>query len=355
MNTKNIILVALALGSITLAAADTLSVTLPKNQRKYTGKEPMTFTLTLDAPADKASVNFSFRNLDMFLNGKTSIELKPSADKKVFTATIDKLENCSAPSMTRRAVQPSAYVGFTPVVTRGGKAVTGKKITPKFYFHLDQQVSDVFVAGIATQGDGKFGESFTSGSQITLGALQKFKFNPNKGTIEFFVFLPTTLSKKESILFFTQGGNPWSYHMISLLPNSRKISYVAYSYGSKANVVRMKKDFYADDFVHIMATWDIDANKMELFVDGKSIGTAPYTKPCGGNKGAATFGGRFHFVKNTVNIISPCQLALDEVRISGVVRKPEVPTKPYTVDKDTYVLLHFDGTEFLKDSVPDQK
>lgn len=352
MNTKNIILAALALGSITLAAADTLSVTLPKKRNKYTGKEPITFTLKLDAPADKASVNFSFRNHPLYLNGKTSIELKPSADKKVFTATIDKLENYGAPSLVRRSAQPSAYFGFTPVVTRADKTVTGKKVQPKFYFNLDQQISDIFVVGTVAQGDGKFGESFTSGSQVTLGAIHQYDFNPNKGTIEFFVFLPTTLSKNESILYFTQGGKTWSYHAITLLPNSRKLSYMTYSYGSKANAIRMKKDLYIDDFVHVMATWDIDAKKMELFVDGKSVGTAPYTKPCGGKKSSSTFGGRYHFVKGAVNIISSCQLAMDELRISGVVRKPEVPAKPYAVDKDTYVLFHFDGKEFLKDSVP---
>lgn len=344
----------LAIGAMTLAAADTLTVTLPKKQRAYTGKEPMTFTLKLDKPADKAQVKFTFRNQPLYLNGVTSIDLKPSADKKVFTATINKLNNCFASSLLRRSGTPSVYVQFTPVVTRGGKATPGKRINPKFYLKLDQNVSDVMVSGIATQGDGKFGEAFCSGGKKTMGAFQKFKFNPHKGTIEFMLFMPQTISQGDGVVMFIQGGSPWSYHTINISPRSRKLTYMTYN-GQKAHAIRTKKDIYEDDFIHVMATWDTGAKKMELFINGKSAGTALYDKPCGGTTASASFGGRIHYHKGTATTIASCQIALDEVRISGVVRKPVVPTKAYTVDNDTYVLLHFDGKEFLKDSAPNRK
>jgi len=74
---------------------------------------------------------------------------------------------------------------------------------------------------------------------------------------------------------------------------------------------------------------------MALVVDGKlSAPVAPYR--------ATACKGR-DFLAGWPNVGLGSFGAIDEIRLSRIVRKPAVQKQPYATDKNTLLLLHFDG------------
>lgn len=92
---------------------------------------------------------------------------------------------------------------------------------------------------------------------------------------------------------------------------------------------------------HIAARWSAKDGKLQLSLDGKSVGTTKYVKTrCSGAHRFAIGGttGTFGTWGDGGNSWG----LMDEFRLSKILRPPSLPTKAPTPDKDTLLLLHFD-------------
>ena len=185
---------------------------------------------------------------------------------------------------------------------------------------------------------GKFGGAIQDWCSI---GIKDHAFNDEQGTMECFI---CAAGKEEGpptggILF--RIGDDKNGHYIYNVGDPAALSYETYVNGqaSKIRVPEVWKKL-GPGWHHLMATWDAAAGKAELFLDGKSMGTAPYTK-------ASCAGSPYFGIRGDTNNIPNAWGPLDEVRLSKVVRKPVVPTEPYQTDDDTLALLHFDEPSYL--------
>jgi hypothetical protein len=92
---------------------------------------------------------------------------------------------------------------------------------------------------------------------------------------------------------------------------------------------------------HVRATHSAAANRIELFVDGKSQGAAPYRKTSVGQ--SPLFVGGFFADHNEQKdpVLQPLKGVIDELRVSKSVRQG-VPAGPFTADEHTTFLSHLD-------------
>lgn len=328
-----------------LAVADALTVE-PKILEEQT---PVKIVLTLETPADSAFLELKSYQLPFYLNQSNRILLSPSADRKTFAAEVTpetfyhQLYGAGKPN-------GAGAIEAIPVVTRGGKEERLKTVHPWTQIKmlsLPQKVNGV-VGGL-----GKFGKGLCFVGEEAMAAVNQVPFNAEKGTIEAWVFLPLMLKKEGAIVWFIQradGSRPWSYHQLTVPANSRKVQYLTYN-GQPRNAVGwvLSKEITGEDWVHIAAVYDLAAGKMELFVNGESQGTAPYTVPCGGAKGDLNIGARIHNISlNTSKFIGGCQMQLDDLRISNTVRPGTVPAKALEKDEATLLLLGSDGGDYIR-------
>ncbi len=342
MKTK-LLTLSLSLGMLG-AMADTLTV---QPQKILAEQTPSKITLTLDQPADSATLELRSYKRPFHLNGSDQIVLKPSDDKKTFTAEL-KPESFYHPVYNAGRVNGAGAIEVIPVVTRSGKTERLKA------FHPWETLKITALPQKANQvktGYGKFGKALSFDGKDAMAAVNQVAFHDQKGTMEAWVFLPLMLTKSNTILWFLQSadGSPWRYHQLSVPANSRKVEYMTYNGETQNPVSRItSKEITGEDWVFLAATYDLAAKKMELFVNGESQGTAPYTVPCGGKRGDLNIGARIHNAGDTVKFIQPTQMMIDDLRISDTLRGKTVPSKPLEADANTLLLLNADGTDQMK-------
>jgi hypothetical protein len=196
---------------------------------------------------------------------------------------------------------------------------------------------------------GKFGEGLSFNGKKDMLRLKKIPFNPKKGTIEAWVFLPMLLDTKYNsvIMFIDRHPStkvPWSYHWLAMA-SGRRIKYVIYKSGEAKSTYEMSsKSIASEDWVYIAVTYDITQNKMELFVNGVKQASGKYPFDAGSDICYLSIGSRIHNKVGGYDVIFPCQMLIDEIRISTIIRKiNDIPKAPFTVDKNTALLLNFDG------------
>ena len=326
-----------------LAVADTLVI----EPQTLNEQIPVKVTLTLDAPADSAYLELKSYQRPFHLNGSDRINLTPSSDKKTFTAEF-KPESFYHPVYAAGKTNGGGALETTPVITRGGKVERLKTTVP---WKQLKMLSIPMKANQVLGSTGKFGKALSFDGRNAMAAVNQVPFNSDRGTIEAWVFLPLMQKKESAIIWFIQSadGSPWRFHQLTVPANSRKVHYLTYN-GAPGNAVSQitSKEITSEDWVHIAVTYDLAAKKMELFVNGESQGTAPYTIPCGGRKGALNIGARIHNTGNTYQFIGGCQMQLDDLRISDTVRPKAVPEKALEKDANTLLLLGFDGADYMK-------
>ena len=314
-----------------------------------TGKNKIRLELTLDDPVDQASVEFCELpdSRKMYINGKTSVLLNATGSDKKIWRTDFTIENYYAPSFKSGKEINEGGIGFIPVTTPANRRLPMIKnnwvFKPEGYLML---------GGIPKQSIGKFNQGLGFNGDIDMAAVNQFSFNPESGTIEAWVFLPMQNTKVNSVIMFIDSKDigPWSYHLIQTLANSRKIQYMIYR-GNEAKTVRVitSEEILTSDWTHVAATFDLNRGEMELFVNGKSQGKADYPFPVGGKTADLNIGGRIHNKNNDYQFILPCQMLIDEVRVSIKAREIKcVPDAPFNPDSDTALLMHFDGDNYLK-------
>jgi len=184
---------------------------------------------------------------------------------------------------------------------------------------------------------GKFGQAQEfAGAQVIPAS--DFMFDDDAGTMEAWVWIPAEKFEKHGTILRLDSGDPWTYHIIQRDANSSCISYVSWD-SKKGHGCRSGE--LAEGWHHVVGTHDAAAGKMELFIDGQSVGTSDYVKTsCRGTHvgigGYAVGGG---------GQVGNCFVGkIDEVRLTDDVRTPTSGAGggPYEPDAHTLLLMHLD-------------
>jgi len=184
---------------------------------------------------------------------------------------------------------------------------------------------------------GKFGRACECDGKTAAASIAEPGFNDEVGTLEAWVWMPAATSEKHGTILRLDGADPWTYHIVQRDMNSSAITYTTYD-GKEVHWIGSPP--LAEGWHHLVATHDLAAGKTELFVDGKSVGAAPYVKStC--SRAPLNLGG---LPSDTGSLGNPFVGLIDEVRVSKVVRNvtQDAGGGPYTPDADTSVLRHFD-------------
>ncbi len=184
---------------------------------------------------------------------------------------------------------------------------------------------------------GKFGNALRFDGRGNVLVVPDCGFSDEAGTMEAWVWLPAENQKKHGTILRLDGAKPWTYHIVQRLPNSRQIGYSVYD-GAAGSTIRSEE--LAEGWHHVMATHSRADERIELFIDGVSQGTARFTRS---NCGGAALG--IGALPSTPPVNNPFRGIVDEVRISAVVRPPSSTGGPYATDSRTTLLLHFDEAD----------
>lgn len=184
---------------------------------------------------------------------------------------------------------------------------------------------------------GKFGQAqeFSGGQMIEA---TNFDFDDARGTMEAWVWLPAAKPERHGTILRLDSGDPWTYHIIQRDAGSSVISYVTWD-GKKGHGCRSGE--LTEGWHHVVGTHDAEAGRMELFIDGVSVGRSDYVKTdCRGvhvGIGAYSHGsGRLAG--------NPFIGRIDEVRLTNDLRTPSAAATggPYQPDAGTLLLMHLD-------------
>ena len=184
---------------------------------------------------------------------------------------------------------------------------------------------------------GKFGRAFQCDGEKTALVVNDPGFSDEAGTLEAWIWMPAEVpAAKDGTILRLDGSTPWTYHIVQRDAKTSSIRYVTYD-GMNGHGITSPP--LTEGWHHVVATHDLLAAKMELFVDDKSVGTAPYVKTtC--SHAALDIGG---IASDTGSTGNPFRGLIDEVRVSTGVRAPaDRAGGPYAPDADTTVLYHFD-------------
>lgn len=185
--------------------------------------------------------------------------------------------------------------------------------------------------------EGRFGKAQEfAGNQMIQAS--DFEFNDDAGTMEAWVWIPADKPEKHGTILRLDSGDPWTYHIIQRDGGTSCISYTSWD-SQKGHGLRSGE--LAEGWHHVVGTHDGAAGKMELFIDGVSVGQTDYVKTsCKGTHvgiGAYSFPGAV--------LAGNCFVGkIDEVRITGDVRTPQTGAAggPYEPDARTLLLMHLD-------------
>ncbi|MEN6642979.1 MAG: DUF4838 domain-containing protein [Armatimonadia bacterium] len=199
----------------------------------------------------------------------------------------------------------------------------------------DTAEKEVGVTPESVAGKHGKGQKFSGGQVIEL---RDVDFDDECGTLEAWVWMPKEVPAKHATIIRMDGGNPWTYHIIQRDLNSSRISYTTYD-GKRGHGLASGE--LAEGWHHVVGTHDLKSGKMELFIDGKSVGTTDYVKTtCQGAQIGIGGIGR----GDSAVIGNPFIGVIDEVRITRDVRTPMAGAAggPYEADAQTLALMHLE-------------
>jgi hypothetical protein len=186
---------------------------------------------------------------------------------------------------------------------------------------------------------GKWGKALFFDGKTTILDIPKSGFSDAEGTLECWVLMDGSASG--TILRVSSpgiGGIPrvriGKDHVI-LLREGNKIRYSSIADGKESALVSQP---IPAGWHHVMATHSTALGKIELFIDGQSQGTAPYTPTLLANE--TLYVGAFRGSP----LWTPLKGVIDEIRISKVARPAGIPSAPFAKDAETTLLLHCDGS-----------
>ena len=176
--------------------------------------------------------------------------------------------------------------------------------------------------------------------------MEETGFDDRQGTMEAWVqvggFNTNGYWHGRGLLFEIESLKPATGHRVYLKPDfSKKVLIPIYETwtGGKTNVAKGAPIPAppANRWYHIAASWGIESSNgvaMGLFVNGESSGRPANYVPTLCKDRVYTAG----HPSKTMSGFG----AIDEIRLSSIVRKPALQDKPYAADANTLLLLHFD-------------
>jgi hypothetical protein len=194
---------------------------------------------------------------------------------------------------------------------------------------------------------GKWGKALSFDGKNTILDIPQSGFQDAEGTLECWVLMDGSASG--NILRLARdglGGTPGfrngaKDHVI-LQREGNAIRYRSIADGKESALVSQP---ISEGWHHVMATYSTASGKIELFIDGQSQGTAPYTPTLLAN--GTLYVGAFRPINipgKQEMLWTPLKGVIDEIRISKVVRPAGIPSAPFANDAETSLLLHCDGS-----------
>lgn len=187
---------------------------------------------------------------------------------------------------------------------------------------------------------GKWGKALSFDGKNTILDIPKSGFHDAEGTLECWVLMDGSASGNilrvsSSELGGIAGVRNGARDHVVLLRQGNTIRYRSISDGKESALVSQP---ISAGWHHVMATHSTASGKIELFIDGQSQGTAPYTPTLLAN--ATLYVGAFRGSP----LWTPLKGVIDEIRISKVARPSGIPSEPFSKDEETALLLHCDGS-----------
>ena len=217
------------------------------------------------------------------------------------------------------------------------------RFAPDTVVLLGRDASRVVKDGGFTRAEGRFGKAWQLDGQRSVLSVAGPGFDDAVGSLEAWIWMPAEVQpNKHGTILRLDGDDPWTYHIVQRDMNSSSISYTTYD-GSAGHGIASPP--LTEGWHHVLATHDLGAGKTELFIDGRSVGTAPYVRTtC--RRATLNVGG---LSSDSGAAGNPFRGLIDEVRLSKVVRRVAADGGggPYTLDAATAVLLHYDEAEGL--------
>lgn len=209
------------------------------------------------------------------------------------------------------------------------------RFAPQTVVLLGRDATDRRLAEGFGRAPGKYGRAWQCDGRNSVLSLADARFSDEQGTLEAWVWLPAAQQAgKHGTILRMDGGGPWTYHIIQRDMDSSRLSYATYD-GQSVRAVASPP--LAEGWHHVVGTHSLASGKSELFVDGTSVGTAPYVRTtCRGVP--LNVGG----LPGETGVGNPFRGLIDEVRVTSDVRPPTGAAGPYTADSATTVLLHCD-------------
>ncbi|MFH0797736.1 MAG: DUF4838 domain-containing protein [Candidatus Omnitrophota bacterium] len=199
----------------------------------------------------------------------------------------------------------------------------------------------VAVSGKPQWVEGKFGKALAFDGTNDALAVKDSGFTDDKGTMDAWVNFAAAANDGGTI--FRLDGEPWTYHIVHRQGNS--INYISYESknGTSGNVMSAP---LTEGWHHVVATHDAKAGKMELFIDGRSQGTANYVQTTCRNRTLWIGGGAAAIGEKIGNAFAGL---IDEVRVSAAVIAPASgwAVTPCAVDDNIVALLRFNAGKGL--------
>ena len=133
------------------------------------------------------------------------------------------------------------------------------------------------------RGEGRFGRALEFDGRRDVMIIDKPGFRDEAGTLEAWVWLPAEKQPDcHGTILRLDGVSPWTYHILQRDMKTGRISYTTYD-GKEGHGVASGD--LAEGWHHVAGTFDAAAGKMELFIDGRSVGATKYVKTtCGGSE-----------------------------------------------------------------------
>ncbi len=171
-------------------------------------------------------------------------------------------------------------------------------------------------------------------------------FDDKAGTIEVCVYLPKEGFVDDGTIVRLQGRDnnglvPMSYYLLSTLSNNSVAFSAKAPAGQRALVATPP---LGEGWHYIKATHSAADKKIELFADGQSCGTSPYTPAALAGAAMAVGAVTPHHWAERASVSNGLRGRIDGLRVSDVVRPADDSWKsgPLVADEHTTLLVNFD-------------
>lgn len=202
---------------------------------------------------------------------------------------------------------------------------------------LDPDPWPIYTSGRYESTPGIFGQGWKRSGCVF--GVSNHGFSDQAGTVEVWIHPESNGNLYKAMAWFGPG------HEVSTSVR-RKIIEFKTTYSDQKIQETITAPMIQEDWHLLSLTWDAEAGKKEILIDGKTVASGPYHKTDCEKSTYFLIGGDFSRQADTgaVNSAPASWGPIDEFRMSRVVRNypSGAPRAVFTSDADTSILLHFE-------------